>query len=467
MTRRPALIIPVENQVRELDPKLLLACVAARHGFTSFIGSHREIDLRIDRLPRGLYLDKSMTARNIRMFEIMRSLGQVIVSWDEEALVRLPAEVYYSRRLSPEALGYLAHLFAWGEDNAAVWRAYPAMPRELPIHVTGNPRVDMLRTGLRGFYDEDVQAIRARYGDFVLVNTNFNHVNPYFPGGGLFRPPEAPGAPAELGQGGVGMPREFAEGLRDHKQAILDAMRRLIARLPGWFPGVSIVVRPHPTENPEVYARVAESAERVHVVSAGNVVPWLRAARALVHNGCTTGVEAFVTGLPAVSFRPVVNPTYDEGFYHLPNGLSHQGFTEDHVAALLREALAGRLGPPDGPERRALLARHLAALDGPLACERIVGVLETVAEGFAGVPRPPLLVRLRGVIQAERRNWSRRRRERRPGRHAPVEFHRHRYPGTTVEDLRERLARLQALLGDPRPIRIEPVLPDVVRVSPA
>ena len=37
---RPSLIIPVENQVRELDPKLLLATVAARRGFTSILGSH-------------------------------------------------------------------------------------------------------------------------------------------------------------------------------------------------------------------------------------------------------------------------------------------------------------------------------------------------------------------------------------------------------------------------------------------
>ena len=42
------LLIPVENQVRELDPKLLLACVAARRGFASVIGSRREMEMGID-----------------------------------------------------------------------------------------------------------------------------------------------------------------------------------------------------------------------------------------------------------------------------------------------------------------------------------------------------------------------------------------------------------------------------------
>ena len=122
---KTCLIIPVENQVRELDPKLLLACIAARRGFTVIIGSHREIDLRIATLPRGLYLNKSMTDRNLRMFRIMHNLGHEIVTWDEEALVHLPDETYYSRRLSPTAIRYNSHLFAWGEDNAELWRRYP------------------------------------------------------------------------------------------------------------------------------------------------------------------------------------------------------------------------------------------------------------------------------------------------------------------------------------------------------
>ena len=45
---KPTLLIPVENQVRELDPKLLLACIAAQRGFSSVIGSRREMEMRID-----------------------------------------------------------------------------------------------------------------------------------------------------------------------------------------------------------------------------------------------------------------------------------------------------------------------------------------------------------------------------------------------------------------------------------
>ena len=44
------------------------------------------------------------------------------------------------------------------------------------------------------------------------------------------------------------MSRQFAEGLRDHKQAILEDFKRLIPLLEQAFPDLNIVVRPHPSK---------------------------------------------------------------------------------------------------------------------------------------------------------------------------------------------------------------------------
>ena len=48
------------------------------------------------------------------------------------------------------------------------------------------------------------------------------------------------------GQAGIGVSREFAEGLWDHKQAILEDFKQLIPALEQAFPDLTIVVRPHP-----------------------------------------------------------------------------------------------------------------------------------------------------------------------------------------------------------------------------
>jgi surface carbohydrate biosynthesis protein len=178
---KATLIIPVENQVRELDPKILLACIAARHGFSAIVGPRREMHFYIPSFPRSIYLSKSMTSASKKVFQMLRKLGHEIVVWDEEALVHLPPETYYTYRISPIAMGYVSHLFAWGEDNAELWRQYPEFPPETPIHLTGNPRGDLLRPEMRMFYEKDVEELRRIYGDFILVNTNFDQVNAYYP----------------------------------------------------------------------------------------------------------------------------------------------------------------------------------------------------------------------------------------------------------------------------------------------
>jgi surface carbohydrate biosynthesis protein len=94
-TEKGPLLLPVENQVRELDSKILLACIAAQRGFSSYIGSRREIHFNITAFPKGIYLSKSITAASDMMFRIMRNLGHEIAAWDEEALVHLPADTYY------------------------------------------------------------------------------------------------------------------------------------------------------------------------------------------------------------------------------------------------------------------------------------------------------------------------------------------------------------------------------------
>ena len=69
------IIIPVETQVRELDAKLLLACVAAERGFPVIIGSRAFVHYKMSALPRSIYLAKSMRKLSIRMFAILRQLG--------------------------------------------------------------------------------------------------------------------------------------------------------------------------------------------------------------------------------------------------------------------------------------------------------------------------------------------------------------------------------------------------------
>jgi len=459
------LIIPIESQVREFDAKLLLACIAAKQGFLSVIGHPKKLKTHIARFPRSIYLAKDVKASRSNMFKIMSKLGYKIVALDEDALVHLPQDTYFSRRFSPKALQYISHLFAWGAENAELWLQYQHLPGQTAVHVTGNPRGDLLRPELRFYYEQDVLKLRRTYGDFILVNTNFKHVNCFAPINNLFQPVRRVGEEPKLGRAAMGMSQEFAEGLRDHKQAIFEDFQRLIPKLARSFQDYKIVVRPHPSENSKVYQKIAAQYERVQVIGKGNVIPWLMASKALVHNGCTTGVEAFVLGVPAISYRATVNDRYDLGFFGLPNQLSHECFNFEHLKDTLDKILAGAIEPGDGHERKAFMDRHMAAQEGPLACERIVNVLAGIKQGQSELRETSLRNRLEVRYKITKRNLKRRFKLFFQDHSNNTEFVRHRYPDISMDQLRQRVSFFQHMLNIDKTLRSEEIFDQIFSIS--
>ncbi len=453
------LIVPVENQVRELDAKLLLAAVAAERGFPVVLGSRTYLNYAMPDLPPGLFLAKSMRSISRRTLGIVRGLGHDIVAWDEESLVRYDSPEYFAWRYSKDTFKVIDQLFAWGADDAAFFKRYPGYTG-VPVHVTGNPRIDQLRPELRGYFAPEVDALKARHGDFILVNTNFSFVNNFVPSLNLVVR-SASGEP-QVSRTGRGMSLGFATAMANHQQAIFDAFRELMPRLARWFPDTRIVLRPHPSEDHDAWRRALADHPEIVVAHDGNVVPWLMAAKVLLHNGCTTAVEASVLETPAVSYMPVVSQALD---YHLPNGLSHQAGTAEAVRDSVAAILAGRLGMVDAAVRQRLFDRHLAATDGPLASDRVLDVLVRSGYADSAPPRPPFRVRFRAHLRSSVRTLQKRFNSLLPNHRNSVAYHAHRFPAVTAAQLNERIARFGALLGRFAGVRVSDLSTHVFHIE--
>lgn len=371
------------------------------------------------------------------------------------------AEHYQAARLSPKTLPLAAHLFAWGEDSAELLRTYPRYSGA-PLHIVGSPRVDLLRPELREFFADDVRRIRERFGRFVLINSSFAMVNGFFDSFNILREPLSEGRPPRLGAAAHGASLDFAIGYAAHRSTLFEEFKSMLRSLSEQFPDQTFVLRPHPSERHEPWLEVARDRPNVRVVHEGNVVPWLLAADALIHNGCTTAVEGAVIGLPLITYAPVKSDSYEA---HLPDGLSHEANDLTELRDLLKravEAPPGSWQPPAGAKE--LLGRHLAALTGPLACERIVEVLTRDA--------PPRLA-ARGLARYllgrslifGRAQLKRHVKARSPQHTHNPAYQNHRFPGVSIEDVRARVARLQRALGRFQRVQVEPVAEHVFRVA--
>ena len=260
------LILPVENQVRELEAKLLLACTAAQRGYSVILGWKGEIDQTIYRFKSGsIYLAKSFAPVNLKMLRILKELGHRILAWDEEGLVHYPPNIYFGRRFTKEALNYIDRIIAWGEDYAELLNQYQT-PFPIPIAIAGNPRGDLLRKELQPLFDPQVKTLQEQYGKYLLVNTNFPSVNSFDPTlNTCFADPSAP-LGLGLGSGSRGMPAEFARGRYSHLTKILEHFKELLPWLATTYPNHKVILRPHPSENHNLWE--TETAHAIRTSSS-------------------------------------------------------------------------------------------------------------------------------------------------------------------------------------------------------
>jgi hypothetical protein len=162
----------------------------------------------------------------------------------------------------------------------------------------------------------------------------------------------------------------------------------------------------------------------------------------------------------------VVNDDYDYGFYVLPNKMSHQCFDLEQLKNLLHKILQGEIGAADGDERRTLIQHYLASQEGPLACERMIEVLETIAENVSLSPEVSLKNRLERWVLTHGLHLAKGIKSSLPGSHNRPEFQRHRYPGISLESLQRHLKRFQQLLGDTTDLKVEKVSDVIFKISP-
>ncbi|MFK7913830.1 MAG: surface carbohydrate biosynthesis protein [Pseudomonadales bacterium] len=429
------LMIPVENQVRELDAKLFLGCVAAERGYPVVLGSRAFLHYQVDRIPAGVYLAKSMRTLSERMFGILQNLGHDIVGFDEEALVRRPDEEFYKLRVSAQALNRMRMVLAWGEDDARVFREFSGN-RGVPVTVTGNPRIDLMRPELTGFYDREVAQIKAQYGNFVLINSNFGGANHFL---------DAMSDVKQLATGQVGKDdTDYMVEWSKFRYALFGEFKRMLPALAARVPNVNLILRPHPSESHEQWRELAAPYANVQVVNEGSVFPWLMAASAMIANGCTTTIESWMLQTPSIDYAPLTDARYDEP---LPQALGISCATVESLAELVLQAAAGTLAFRDDRVSRDAARQYFHALDGRFASDHMIDVLDDLGyRQAAPVPvawRSRLLGRLhnRGRTATKRFNMGR------VGHRNHISYHDHRFPAVSVPELRARIQRFAALTG--------------------
>ena len=309
------LCLPIELYKRELDTRLYLAVEAAKQGYEVLLGNWYDPVFKKVR-DSVFFLSPGAGDTAYDLVKTFKANGNTIVFHDEEGLIRQSDELYLTKRIGRTAGELGDYHLAWNTDQAALLEKRGCRN----VLVAGSTKFDLMRHAAN---------LPQPDANQININTRFGTVNPL---GGisteeLFRQQKASGA--------------FDDDLMREQKAFVEKDRqthaefcKLIERL-GAANHHQVTIRVHPSEDRGAYEVFADRFVNVTVEENLSLVESLARSKVMVHDGCTTALEAKCMGKRVVALRP---PSVGDYYPTVANDISDRVFgSGDELAGWLND----------------------------------------------------------------------------------------------------------------------------------
>ena len=294
------ILIPIETSSRELIYKVYLCHSLALKGFRCYLGRKSHINFLIKNLKGFIYLDKGYHKnQSEKIYETVKNNDGIIVSLDEEGGVDFADGSTLMGRYSKTLFKNSDLTFLWGEQQDKLLKNN--IYKENKVVITGHPRFELLKQKFHFLYQEEVDKIKKRFQDFILINTNMGFGNNI--------------RGDDFVKSNYGIRFKNIDQIIAFDKKKLEAYKSLIMEL-FYHLEKKIILRPHPEENHSFYFDAFKDRKNIHVIYEGSVIPWILAAEIMIHPDCTTAIETLFAGKKPISYLPDDYPT--DLVTHLP-----------------------------------------------------------------------------------------------------------------------------------------------------
>lgn len=326
--------LPIEVAKREVLPKSFLAGHLAILGYKVYLFEDYIFDL-YGYIGTGAYIGKNifktLAPNSLEKYNILKKNKIILYYLDEEGGIYSGDIVEnwkksIQTRLEPEILSFSDYYLSWGTWQDSLYRELS----KSNVIITGSPNFEICKPE----YEESLSNLDAKITNglknYILINTRFNLANPAGRLSNL------------IGPKSLGNSLELLPFLSMDCQ-YLGLFLKLISDLSAKFARIPIVLRPHPTENADFYKTIFYKKNNVYINSEGHISTWLRNAKVVIHNGCSTAVQAMFADKPVITYMPLQNN--DEFDMGLPNKVGYKAINNNNVIELVEKAINSKLLP--------------------------------------------------------------------------------------------------------------------------
>lgn len=288
MIKKPLVMMHMEVYKREIIPKLYLAMKLAKiEGYQVLIGNIEKFAEK--KSGSGIYFNKDHGVWSESSLIKIKNNGYYITAFDEEGLIYGSDTIYNQSRGSIKLLDECDGIFLWGNKQLKTISSSSTFSN-YNKHVVGAIKFDLYKK-------MKITPSGGRYKK-VLINTRFTGVNGFFSSFSDFV--------EHLKNLGFIKTKEdesfyYSSYIADKK--IYAEFERLIDVL-GRDSSFQLTIRPHPAECVDNYNRFQKKYSNVVVDSNTELLEQIIEHDCVIHDACTTGIEAMFIGVPVYSLRP-------------------------------------------------------------------------------------------------------------------------------------------------------------------
>jgi surface carbohydrate biosynthesis protein len=383
---KPHVCLIVDNPLRDLEGLVLLGRRLAARGATVTLVPMYEQGFDVPALRPDLVLVNYTRPNNADLIKSYKRAGILVGVLDTEGIGGKNPDQFAEMVKSVGCTDLVDLYCVWGQAQHAAFLRHGTVPAEL-IHTTGCPRYDFCAQPWRAALPQPSIA-----PGYVLINTNFPVANPRFSNSS---------SDEQEAMVQAGFSREFARQFVADAGTAYRAVLDMSAKLAKHFGDVQFVLRPHPFENIGSYDALAE-LPNFHVRQDGTSLEWISGARVLVHQNCSTAIEATMLKVEPLSMDWFNTPSLR---LDAATQVSRGARSESDLIELVRQGLDGRLPPPAEQieqSRRQIIGDLFTAIDGASSSRVTEAILDAIAAAHRQRRATPALPRpsFRGIAAA-------------------------------------------------------------------
>ena len=306
--------LPLHVWDRELDARILLSALLLNDGHQILLGHEYNISPIYNALKHIYHFGAGRPIynepRTNRWYEPIISNGGFVGLVFEEGINDIMKNSDFSfPGINKRSVLSTSKIFSWCQREVTQMSSScvddPILSQSLDAlsEPVSNTRIELLSFLGSDYFADYINSISTIFGDYVLISDNF--------GLEIF---------------GVGRPldkRDEFKWVNDSKKVnellkfnseylnIKAEMRseftKVVNSLVKNNPQINFVFRPHPVADPSFWLHNLKPSRNLHVICKDNPVPWIKKALAVIHSGCTVGLEAEFTHIPAIDISRIFN----------------------------------------------------------------------------------------------------------------------------------------------------------------